>query len=254
MRLLRLGAIAALLSGCAGVQHKPDSLDFGGGAPMWAPPPGLYLAQASPGGGNDQLLTNLTLTGNLSIAGTTTTGNLIARTAGTTNVGVATTGYFARFIGQGLQDQSGQERVLFTTGTQPNVYNGRAANTTNNTTHHFLAATALTGDTSIAAFSPTNVVGGSTIKIHNSGKFGFPAAAAADVQGVATLVGGTVTVATTSVKTGDRIFTARNTTGGTAGHLNAPVASIVDATSFVINSSSGTDTSTVNWWIVSTYP
>lgn len=70
------------------------------------------------------------------------------------------------------------------------------------------------------------------------------------VVGTATLVGGTVTVSTAAVKTGDLIFTSRNTTGGTAGHLNAPVASIVNSTSFVINSSSGTDTSTVNWWIV----
>ncbi len=82
------------------------------------------------------------------------------------------------------------------------------------------------------------------------GKFMYPTPGAADVRGTATMVGGTVTVSTSQVKTGDLIFTSRNTTGGTAGHLNAPVASIVDGTSFVINSSSGTDTSTVNWWIV----
>ncbi len=85
--------------------------------------------------------------------------------------------------------------------------------------------------------------------IDRAGKFVFPASGAADVQGTTTLVGGTKTVTTTSVKTGDKIICSRNTTGGTAGHLNAPVASIIDGTSFVINSSSGTDTSTVNWWI-----
>jgi hypothetical protein len=83
-----------------------------------------------------------------------------------------------------------------------------------------------------------------------SGKFVYPASGAADVRGTATLSGGTVTVSTTAVKTGDVIMVSRNTTGGTAGHLNAPVASIVNSTSFVINSSSGTDTSTVNWWIL----
>ncbi len=69
-------------------------------------------------------------------------------------------------------------------------------------------------------------------------------------SGTATLSGGTVTVTNSAVKAASRIFTARNTTGGTAGHLNAPVGSITPGVSFVINSSSGTDTSTVNWWIV----
>lgn len=69
-------------------------------------------------------------------------------------------------------------------------------------------------------------------------------------MGTATLVGGTVTVSTTAVATGSTIFLTCNTPGGTQGFLSAPAASIVNATSFVINSSSGTDTSTVNWLIV----
>jgi len=68
--------------------------------------------------------------------------------------------------------------------------------------------------------------------------------------GTATLIGGTKTVSTTAVKTGSRIFISRNTPVGTVGHLSAPVASIVDSTSFVINSSSVLDTSTVNWWVI----
>ena len=72
----------------------------------------------------------------------------------------------------------------------------------------------------------------------------------ATTSGTATLVGGTVTVSTTAVKTGSIIALTRNTPGGTVGDLSAPVASIVNATSFVINSASGTDTSTINWQIV----
>ena len=68
--------------------------------------------------------------------------------------------------------------------------------------------------------------------------------------GTATLVGGTVTVNTTAVTTGSKIFVSRNTSSGTEGHLSTPDASIVNGTSFVINSSSGTDTSTINWWII----
>lgn len=71
--------------------------------------------------------------------------------------------------------------------------------------------------------------------------------------GTATLVGGTVTVSTNKVLTGDTIFLSRNTPGGTTGDLSAPVASIVNATSFVINSTSALDTSTVNWWIIHTF-
>jgi hypothetical protein len=69
--------------------------------------------------------------------------------------------------------------------------------------------------------------------------------------GTATLVGGTVTVTTgllgslTGALTSDMlIMTSRNATGGTAGNL--AVASLT-ANQFVINSSSGTDTSTVFW-------
>lgn len=69
----------------------------------------------------------------------------------------------------------------------------------------------------------------------------------ADTVGTATLVGGTVTVSTTVVAAGTRIFVSANTPGGVSGILSAPIASIVAGTSFVINSSSAADTSTVNW-------
>jgi len=68
--------------------------------------------------------------------------------------------------------------------------------------------------------------------------------------GTATLVGGTVTVNTTLAATGSKIFITRNTPSGTLGDLSVPDASIVNGTSFVINSSSGTETSTINWWII----
>lgn len=68
--------------------------------------------------------------------------------------------------------------------------------------------------------------------------------------GTATLVAGTVTVNTTAVTSSSKIFLTVDTPGGTQGFLSAPTASIVNATSFVINSSSGSETSTVNWWII----
>ena len=68
-------------------------------------------------------------------------------------------------------------------------------------------------------------------------------------RGTATLSSGTVTVATDKVLTGYKIYVSVNTPSGTQGFLSAPTGSIVDATEFVINSTSATDNSTVNWWI-----
>lgn len=68
--------------------------------------------------------------------------------------------------------------------------------------------------------------------------------------GTATLVAGTVTVSTTAISANSKVFLSVDTPGGTQGFLSAPNASYTAGTSFVINSSSGTDTSTVNWMIV----
>jgi len=64
------------------------------------------------------------------------------------------------------------------------------------------------------------------------------------------LVGGTITISTTAVTANSKIFLTRNTPGGTVGSYEAPTSSIVAGTSFVINSSSVLDTSTVNWLII----
>ena len=66
-------------------------------------------------------------------------------------------------------------------------------------------------------------------------------------MGTAVLVGGTVTVTNTSVTANTRIFLSRSTTGGTVGHLSTTQTA---ATSFVINSSSVLDTSTINWLLM----
>lgn len=78
----------------------------------------------------------------------------------------------------------------------------------------------------------------------------LPTGGAADFTGTATLVGGTVVVATTRIAAGSKVFISRNTPGGAVGDLSAPSSSIIAATSFVINSANAGDTSTVNWWFV----
>lgn len=81
-------------------------------------------------------------------------------------------------------------------------------------------------------------------------KISIATGANASVGTSVAMTAGTVTVSTTAVTASSKIFLTANTPGGTPGILSAPTASIVAGTSFVINSSSNTDTSTVNWWIV----
>lgn len=73
--------------------------------------------------------------------------------------------------------------------------------------------------------------------------------AANSTSGVgAVLVGGTVTVNTTAVSTGDIVLLSRTTNAGVSGH--AAITAIVNATSFTITSSSVADTSTFSWVII----
>jgi len=67
------------------------------------------------------------------------------------------------------------------------------------------------------------------------------------IIGQATLVAGTVTVSTTSVTASSLIFLTVKTAGGTRGFFSYTVTA---GTSFTITSSSSTETSVVNWWIV----
>lgn len=61
------------------------------------------------------------------------------------------------------------------------------------------------------------------------------------------MVAGTTTVNTSRVAVDSVILVSHRTAGGTLGHLS--IGTIVDGTSFVINSSSNTDTSTIDWVI-----
>jgi len=70
---------------------------------------------------------------------------------------------------------------------------------------------------------------------------------ATDYAGTAVLSGGTITVSHTGITATDLIICSRSTTGGTEGHLSYTISA---STSFTINSSSGSDTSTIAYLIV----
>ena len=67
-------------------------------------------------------------------------------------------------------------------------------------------------------------------------------------SGTATLSGGTATVSNALVNSSSIIFVSTLAIGGIQGELS--VGTITNGTSFVINSTSGTDTSTVAWGFV----
>lgn len=100
--------------------------------------------------------------------------------------------------------------------------------------------------------SPQNYVDVSTgdILISMSGK-GLQIKTGTDCKlGTAFLVGGTVTVANTSITANSIIFLTSQVDGGVPGFLRITATTI--GTSFVITSSSVADTSTVGWVIVET--
>lgn len=78
-------------------------------------------------------------------------------------------------------------------------------------------------------------------------QFQMNGGAVTDFIGQAVLVGGTKTVSNTNIAATDRILLSRSTLGGTPGHLSFVINPGAD---FVITSSSGTDTSTIDYVII----
>lgn len=71
---------------------------------------------------------------------------------------------------------------------------------------------------------------------------------AGEILGSVTLVGGSATVASVSIAADTYVFLSIKTPGGTVGHHY--VSSVVPGVSFNITSSSGADTSTINYFMV----
>lgn len=88
------------------------------------------------------------------------------------------------------------------------------------------------------------------------GPFRRPPSGTFVARGRTTLVAGTKTVtAGVPFSANARVYVMIATIGGSPGKLSAPVASInVSANTFVINSNSGTDTSTVDWILIDEAP
>lgn len=108
----------------------------------------------------------------------------------------------------------------------------------------------LVGTTITATLGAITATNGNLVLGTAGNKLSIATGANASVGTSAALTAGAITISTTAVTASSKIFLTYNTLAGTPGSLSAPTASIVAGTSFDIASSSNTDTSTVNWWIV----
>lgn len=68
--------------------------------------------------------------------------------------------------------------------------------------------------------------------------------------GTATLSSGTITVSCTAVTSSSRILITVKTPGGTQGFLSVPSSGRTAGTSFLVNSTSSTETSTFDWEVI----
>lgn len=102
---------------------------------------------------------------------------------------------------------------------------------------------------------PKNPGGAATTTFVNNASLRRSPSGLQVVTGYTTLVAGTKTVTGIPMKAGAKIFVMAANVGGTTGKLSVPVATVdVVAGTFVINSSSATDTSTVGYVVVSEAP
>lgn len=116
---------------------------------------------------------------------------------------------------------------------------------------NLVAGTTVTGATGVIATTGNLTATNGNLALGTAGnKVVIATGANASIGTSAAMTAGSIVVATTAVTASSIIFVSHNTIAGTAGAVSAPAASRVAGTSFTITSSSNTDTSTVNWWIV----
>lgn len=106
-----------------------------------------------------------------------------------------------------------------------------------------------TGTTPILAIVGNTNITGNLSLLTAGNKISIATGSNASV-GTATLVAGTVTVSTTAVTSSSKIFLTDATTGALTNIGTPTVGTIVNGTSFVINSSNILDTSNINWFII----
>ena len=110
------------------------------------------------------------------------------------------------------------------------------------------AGTTLTAGTTITATLGNITATNGNLSLATAGnKIIIATGANASVGTSDAMVAGAVTVATTACSITAKVFYCAATTGGTPGHVSITAQ---DGSGFTLTSSSNTETSTFNWWII----
>ena len=219
--------------------------------------------QYNSGFGNEVLLSNTTGSGNVAVGRT----SLQVNTTGSDNVAIGLSAGGANSTGsRNISIGRGAGSAAVSTGSDNIMigYNNVPASDVSNvmmlgkaiyvTTQNNLASS-LVGIGTITPADKLEIAG--NLSLNTAGnKIKIATGTNASI-GTATLSAGTVTVSTTAVTSSSQIIVCYNTPSGTlASGLSAPSASIVNGTSFVINSLTTAglvntlDNSTVRYWII----
>jgi hypothetical protein len=244
-------------------------LTLAAGVPIWITPTtgtvtsvtGTTNRITSSGGATPAIDIDVAYVGQSSITtlGTITTGTWTGTTIAEINGG---TGFSSYAVGDILYASSttalsklvvgtaGQVLTLAggvpTWATAPTQVAGANTELQFNSSGVFGASANLTWDGTSLAASNFTTPGNVTISVAGKGLFIKEGSNAKMGQSV--LAAGTVTVSTTAVTASSRIWLTVATSGGTQGHLS--VGTITAGVDFVINSTSGSETSIVNWLII----
>ena len=133
--------------------------------------------------------------------------------------------------------------ITSTTGNIVATAGAVTAGTSMSATTTITAGTGITATTGNITATNGNVVLGTA-----GNKLSITTGTNASIGQSAAMTAGSITISTTAVTASSLIFLTNALPGGTVGTLS--VGTITAGTSFVINSSSATDTSKVNWWII----
>lgn len=177
-----------------------------------------------------------------------TTGGMLMNTS--TSPGAGNNGFLYGSTGTIVEAGSGTHTILAGMLLFAPTITGGAATVTNTATFSIVGAPSTTvtgGNYSLFVQAGESRFDGN-VSLGTGFKLNIGTGSNASIGVSAAMTAGTITISTTAVTSNSRIFLTHATLGGTQGILS--VGTIVDGTSFVINSSSALDTGTVNWIII----
>lgn len=171
-------------------------------------------------------------------------GNWIALGSGTTGAVVTLTGG----SGGALSPTAGNINILGTANQITSV--GSGSTITMSLPSALTAPGSVTATTTLTATLGNITATNGNLSLGTAGnKIVIATGSNASVGTSSAMTAGEVTVATTASSATAKVFYSRATTGGTPGNVSITAQ---NGTGFTLTSTSNTETSTFNWWIINT--